>query len=272
MKRVFIANWKMNKTVAEMDAFFQELGRQNDFNNAEIVICPPMPLLPLAVEHCKNLGLSLGAQNVFWEEAGAYTGEVSPLLLKELGVQYVLIGHSERRQYFSETDQTVARKVKAAIKAGLKPVVCVGETLLERRANRTESVIQEQISAVMNGLDPSEARRMMIAYEPVWAIGSGLSAKSEQVKEVAMQIRKLTSELFSLKIAREIKILYGGSVNPDNVADFTESYVLAGALVGNASLDAGKFAALIDYGSGRRNSATEETVDSPAVSHEGETV
>ncbi|MCW3490006.1 triose-phosphate isomerase [Dethiobacter alkaliphilus] len=268
MQRIFIANWKMNMSVAEMETYFQEFSKNSDFDNAEVVVCPPMPLLSLAAQHCAELGIALGAQNVFWEEAGAFTGEVSPLLLKDLGVQYVLIGHSERRQYFGETDQYVGRKVKAAIKAGLRPVVCVGESLIELRTNRTEDVIEEQISAVMRGLDPIEARRVIIAYEPVWAIGSGMTPTGEQVKEVALQIRKLMGDLFSLKIARDIKILYGGSVSPDNVDEFTASYVLHGALVGNASLDANKFSSLIQNGGGIRTASNQQEDTTPL--HEGD--
>lgn len=272
MQRIFIANWKMNKNIAEMDAFFQEFGSFTGFDNAEIVICPPLPLLPLAAQHCKNMGISLGAQNVFWEESGAYTGEVSPLLLKDVGVQYVLIGHSERRQYFGETDQYVGRKVKAVIKAGLKPIVCVGESLLELRANRTGEVIQEQVLSVLRGLDPTEARRMMVAYEPVWAIGSGLTAKNAQVKEVAGQIRKLAGDLFSLKIAREIKILYGGSVDPENVGEFIAGSVLHGALVGNASLHAQTFAAVIENGGGVGVPEARQEIAATPVSCEGDFV
>jgi triosephosphate isomerase len=250
----------MNKNVAEMEIYFQKFAEYGDFDNAEVVFCPPMPLLPLAVSQYKNLRASFGAQNVFWEESGAYTGEVSPLMLRDIGAQYVIIGHSERRNLFGETDQNVSRKVKAAVKVGLKPIVCIGESLMDLRSNRTEEVINEQVSSALSGLDPSDARRIIIAYEPVWAIGSGLSATSAQAKEVAMQVRKLTGELYSLKIARELRILYGGSVNPDNVDGFTDSYIIHGALVGNASLDPEMFASIIKNGGGIKQNKSQQNI------------
>jgi triosephosphate isomerase len=191
---------------------------------------------------------------MYWETAGAFTGEVSPLLLRDLEVQYVIVGHSERRQTFAETDQNVSRKVKAAFAADLVPIVCVGETLQQRQSGRTEAVVEEQVAAAVGGLDPSQVRRLVIAYEPVWAIGSGLPANAGDAERVAIFIRRQIGNLFSLKVARDVRIQYGGSVKPENIADFMSSAEIDGALVGGASLDAAVFTAIIEAGLGVRAS------------------
>lgn len=240
---IIAANWKMHKTSGEVTEFFNKFSVVD--SQTEIVICPPFPLLFQVGEFCRAGGYRLGAQNMFWEAKGAYTGEVSPLLLKDMGVQYVIIGHSERRQMFAETDQSVAKKVKAAFAHELTPIVCVGETLQERQGGQTLHVITEQVATVLNGLDPSQVRRLVFAYEPVWAIGSGLPAKKEDAEQVALLIRKLISDTFSLKVSRDTRIQYGGSVKPENIAEFMESPEIDGALVGGASLDAEVFAGLI---------------------------
>lgn len=242
---IIAANWKMHKNMQEATAFVEDLGAQLEVNGVEIVICPPCPLLGLITEVCQQHGLRLGAQNMFYESAGAYTGEVSPRLLKNLGVQYVIIGHSERRQHFNETDQNVARKVKAAYAHDLIPIVCVGETLQQRQAGFTKDVVGEQITLALNGLDPSLIRKIVIAYEPVWAIGSGLAATAADAALVAGGIRKLIGEKYSLKVARDIRIQYGGSVKPDNIRQFMNEPEIDGALVGGASLDPSIFAAII---------------------------
>ena len=180
----------------------------------------------------------------------AFTGEVSPVLLKDMGVQYVICGHSERRQFFAETDQQVARKVKAAFAAEMIPIVCVGETLQQRKANQTADVVSEQITIALDGLDPSQVRRIVIAYEPVWAIGSGLAATGADAGAVAQQIRKLIGEMFSLRTARDVRIQYGGSVKPDNILEFMNEPEIDGALVGGASLDATVFAGIVNAISG----------------------
>lgn len=243
---IIAANWKMHKTSGEATAFVRQLAAGLSANGAmETVICPPCPLLAVIAESCHEYGLKLGAQNMYWETAGAFTGEVSPLLLKDLGVHYVIVGHSERRQIFAETDQHVSRKVRAAFAHELVPIVCVGETLQQRNAGQTESIVGEQVAAALNGLDPSQARRTVIAYEPVWAIGSGLAATGEDAGGAARHIRKIVGEMFSLKVARDIRIQYGGSVKPDNIRDFMRESEIDGALVGGASLDASMFAAIV---------------------------
>lgn len=242
---IIAANWKMHKNVQEAAAFVEDLGAQLEADGVETVICPPCPLLGLIAGACKQYGFRLGAQNMFYESSGAYTGEVSPLLLRDLGAQYVIIGHSERRQFFGETDQNVARKVKAAYAHDLIPIVCVGETLQQRQAELTMDVVGEQITLALNGLDPSLVRRIVIAYEPVWAIGSGLAATAADAALVAGGIRKLIGEMYSLKVARDIRIQYGGSVKPDNIREFMREPEIDGALVGGASLDPKIFAAII---------------------------
>ncbi len=249
---IIAANWKMNKTSAEAEDFFSRFGNLLEVAGVEVVICPPFPLLGLAAEHCRRMSLRLGAQNMHWETEGAYTGEVSPLLLRDLGVQYVILGHSERRQHFGETDQNVSRKVKAALAADLTPIVCVGEMLPQRQAGQTMAVVGEQLTSALHNLDPSQVRRMVIAYEPVWAIGSGLPATPDDAEAVALQIRKIIGDLFSLKVARDTRIQYGGSVNPENIAGFMAGTEIDGALVGGASLDAAGFARLVKAAMGVR--------------------
>ncbi|MCR3921369.1 MAG: triose-phosphate isomerase [Firmicutes bacterium] len=243
---IIAANWKMHKTVTEALEFVEQLAGLLDTGNTETVICPPFPLLGCVAEACHKYGLRVGAQNMYWEATGAFTGEVSPLLLKDLAVDYVIIGHSERRQLFAETDQHVARKVKAAFAHDLTPIVCVGETLQQRQAEQTMDVVGEQVTVAVTGLDPSQVRRMVIAYEPVWAIGSGLAATGKDANEVACYIRKTIGELFSLKVARDVRLQYGGSVKPENIADFMQETDVDGALVGGAALDSAKFAGIIN--------------------------
>ncbi|NLZ93427.1 MAG: triose-phosphate isomerase [Firmicutes bacterium] len=243
---IIAANWKMHKTTGEAQDFMHELAGLLNKGNLEVVICPPFPLLGLVAEAGSKYGIFTGAQNMYWETEGAYTGEVSPLLLKDLNVTFVIIGHSERRHLFGETDQQVARKIKAAFAHNLTPILCVGETLQQRQAGETMAVVSEQVNVALTGLDPSQVRRMIIAYEPVWAIGSGLAATGKDANEVAAQIRKTVAEMFSLKVARDIRIQYGGSVKPENIMEFMQEAEIDGALVGGASLAADKFAAMIN--------------------------
>ncbi len=251
---IIAANWKMHKTREGAQQFFAALEEQLKPGPVEIVICPPFPLLSMVGELCRGADLRLGAQNLHWENEGAFTGEVSPLLLNDLEVQYVIVGHSERRQLFAETDQNVSRKVKAAFAADLVPIICVGETLQQRQSGRTEDVVEEQLAAALGGLDPSQVRRLVIAYEPVWAIGSGLPATAADAEQVALFIRRQVGDMFSLKAARDIRIQYGGSVKPANIADFMASPEIDGALVGGASLDSALFAAMIEAALGVRAS------------------
>jgi triosephosphate isomerase (TIM) len=249
---IIAANWKMYKTSGEARDFFDTFNMLPKPGTVDVVICPPFPLLSAVGEACRAGGLRLGAQNMYWDTAGAFTGEVSPLLLRDLEVQYVIVGHSERRQLFAETDQNVSRKVKAAFAADLVPIVCVGETLQQRHSGQTEAVVREQVAAALGGLDPSHVRRLVIAYEPVWAIGSGLPATANDAEQVALLIRRQIGDLFSLKVARDVRIQYGGSVKPDNIAEFMAGAEIDGALVGGASLDAAVFAAIIEAGLGAR--------------------
>ncbi|MBT9168461.1 MAG: Triosephosphate isomerase [Syntrophomonadaceae bacterium] len=243
---IIAANWKMHKTSEEATTFVSQLGNQLKAEVAlETVLCPPYPLLALIAESCQKYGFKLAAQNMYWETAGAFTGEVSPLLLKDLGVQYVILGHSERRQIFGETDQQVSRKVRAAFAHELVPIVCVGETMQQRNAEQTNSVVGEQISVALRGLDPSQVRRVVVAYEPVWAIGSGLIASSQTAATVARHLRKIIGEMFSLKVARDLRIQYGGSVKPENIDEFMRDAEIDGALVGGASLDPLVFSAIV---------------------------
>jgi len=243
---IIAANWKMHKNLTEALDFLGKFTSALKADGVEVVICPSFPLLGAVANCCRQNGLKLGAQNMFWEMSGAYTGEVSPLQLAELGVQYVILGHSERRQHFGETDQDVSRKVKAAFAAELTPIVCVGETLSQRGAGQTVRVVQEQLASALQGLDPSQVRRIVVAYEPVWAIGSGLAATGDDALQVVLHIRRQIGEQFSLKVARDVRIQYGGSVKPENIREFVDSPEIDGALVGGASLNAEGFAALVN--------------------------
>lgn len=243
---IIAANWKMHKNTEEALEFLERFTGLLQAEVMEVVICPSFPLLGAVASLCRQNGLKLGAQNMFWESAGAYTGEVSPLHLTDLGVQYVILGHSERRQLFGETDQDVSRKVKAAFAADLTPIVCVGETLPQRMAGQTVRVVQEQLTSALRGLDPSQVRRIVVAYEPVWAIGSGLPATGDDALQVALQLRRQIGEQFSLKVARDVRMQYGGSVKPENIREFMGSPEIDGVLVGGASLNAEGFAALVN--------------------------
>ncbi|NLM53274.1 MAG: triose-phosphate isomerase [Firmicutes bacterium] len=240
------ANWKMHKNISEAVQFIDQYAELLNAAQLETVICPAFPLLAAVGEACRRHGLRLGAQNMYWETAGAFTGEVSPLMLKDLQVDYVIIGHSERRRLFGETDQQVARKIKAACQHEIIPILCVGETLEQRQAQQTLGVISEQVTTALAGLDPSQVRKIVIAYEPVWAIGSGLAATAADADAVAAQVRKIIGEQFNLKTAQDVRILYGGSVNRDNIAEFMQAAEIDGALVGGASLDASVFAAIVN--------------------------
>ncbi|HHX73392.1 MAG TPA: triose-phosphate isomerase [Firmicutes bacterium] len=240
------ANWKMHKTVNEAAEFVHRFAMLAAAGDIETVICPAFVHLAAVGELCRKHGIRLGAQNMFWETAGAFTGEVSPPMLKDLGVDYVIIGHSERREHFAETDQLISRKVKAAFQFDLVPILCVGETLQQRQANKAMDVIAEQVSTALSGLDPSRVRRTVIAYEPVWAIGSGLAATGSDAGAAGERIRTTIGEMFSLKVARDVRILYGGSVNAENIQDFLRETEIDGALVGGASLDADSFARLVN--------------------------
>jgi len=238
-------NWKLNKTAAEARVLIEELlpGLQA-VENVDSLVCPPYLAIPAAAELLTGTKVALGAQNVYWETGGAFTGEVSPEMVAEF-CQFVIIGHSERRAYFAETDETVNRRVKAALAAGLVPVVCVGETLEENEAGRTAEVVTRQMRAGLAALSIDSAAQLVIAYEPVWAIGTGKAAYPDDASRViGRSIRPMLAELFGADIAQGVRVLYGGSVKADNAADFFNEEEVDGALVGGASLKAADFIAI----------------------------
>jgi triosephosphate isomerase len=246
-RRVIAGNWKMYKTQAETRAFFAAfLPQVAGTKHCDIVIAPPFTAIHAAVEASRGGNVAIGAQNVFWEKEGAFTGEISPPMLTEAGCRYVIIGHSERRQYFGETEQTVAKKTKAAIAAGLTPIVCVGELLEQREAGRTEEICETQFAGGPGALTPEEFSRILIAYEPVWAIGTGKTATPEIAATVHRFLRQCAARRFSPEQAAALRILYGGSVKPDNIQGLMAQEELDGALVGGASLDAKSFASIVN--------------------------
>jgi triosephosphate isomerase len=245
-KTLIAANWKMYKTPDEAVAFTRAfIPLVSHHRHAEIVVCPSPTLLPTVVEAARNTPIHIGAQNMHWLDQGAYTGETSPLMLKAIGVTHVLIGHSERRQYFNETDESVNLKLKAALAHGLIPIVCVGEQLAEREANQTREVLERQTSVALSGIDPASAHPLVIAYEPVWAIGTGRTATPEMADDAHKIIRAQIAKSLSPAIAASTRILYGGSVKPDNTASLCCLEDIDGALVGGASLEPESFAKIV---------------------------
>jgi len=248
-KPVIAGNWKLFKSIGESTALINELKPLvAGTRNVEIVVAPVFTALSRVSDAASGSDINLAAQDCFWEEEGAFTGEVAPKLLKDAGCSHVIIGHSERRQYFGETDATVNKKTKAAMSAGLTAIVCVGETLEERESGRTFSVIEEQIQNSLAGIAPEGVAGLIIAYEPVWAIGTGKTASDEQAQEVHAFIRNLVLRLFGQSASDAVRILYGGSVKPDNVKGLMGQPDIDGALVGGASLKADSFAAIINFG------------------------
>lgn len=247
MRKPFVAgNWKMNKSVEQARALIADLlpGLQA-VGSVERVLCPPFIALGAAADLLKDSGVGLGAQNLHWEASGAYTGEVSPAMVKEL-CDYVIIGHSERRAYFGETDETVNRKVKAALAIGLTPIVCVGETLAENEAGQTSAVISRQMLDGLKDLTPEQGAALVIAYEPVWAIGTGRAASGPGANAVLADcIRPALKQLFNAEVAAGVRILYGGSVTAANAAEFFGQPDIDGALVGGASLKVADFTAIV---------------------------
>jgi triosephosphate isomerase len=253
MRKPFVAgNWKMNKTGEEARKLVAEMLPELQAVSAiDRAICPPFPyLMPLAAM-LTGTGVGLGAQNMYWEESGAYTGEVSPKMVAEF-CQYVILGHSERRAYFGETDETVNRKVKAAFATGLTPIMCVGETLAENEAGRTAEVVTRQVREGMQGLEVAQAAELVIAYEPVWAIGTGRAASADGANAVLADIiRPELKKMFGGDVAQAVRIQYGGSVNAKNAAEFFAMPDIDGALVGGASLKTADFMAIIKAAAGR---------------------
>jgi len=236
-------NWKMNTTVSEAVELVTKMRHELDgIDNVDKVICPPFVSLAAVGELIKGSSIKLGAQNIYFEEKGAYTGEISPLMLDEL-CEFVIIGHSERRQYFNETGEIVNKKIRAALKVRLKPILCIGERLEENEAGKTEEVVTEQLGSSLAGIDYSSG--LIMAYEPIWAIGTGKAATGEQANETIGLIRHNIAKLYGNRIAQDVRILYGGSVTAANAAEFISQPEIDGALVGGASLKADQFLSIV---------------------------
>lgn len=248
-KPIIVGNWKMNKTVSEAVILVKDLiDRVSDVANVDIGVGPPFTALNAVVETCAGTNVAVAAQNIFWEDSGAFTGEIAPGMLVEIGCKYAIIGHSERRTIMGETDEMVNKKIFAALKHNLTPIVCIGETLEQRELNQTFNIIETQVNAGLAGLSPDEAKKIVLAYEPIWAIGTGKTATPDQAQEVHAFIRKKLVELFNTEVADTIRIQYGGSVKPENIVDLMAQEDLDGALVGGASLKADSFADIIKFG------------------------
>ena len=246
-KPIIAGNWKMHKTISESVALIKELAPLVAGAAAEAAVCPPFTALAAAKTALAGTGIKLGAQDMYWEKQGAFTGEVSPVMLKDAGCDYVVIGHSERRQYFAETDDTVSKKLYAAFAHGLVPIMCVGETLAEREAGATEQVVDRQVRGGLAGLTADQVAAMVIAYEPVWAIGTGRTASADDANAVCAFIRRLVAAIAGQAAADAVRIQYGGSVKADNIAELMAKSDIDGALVGGASLDAATFAKIVKY-------------------------
>jgi triosephosphate isomerase len=247
-RRTIVAgNWKMNKTPAEARRLI--MGLRNRMAGldvrAEVVVFPPFTALPTAVDAAQNTAIRVGAQNAFWAASGAYTGEISPSMLESIGVTHVILGHSERRGIFGETDEIVNRKLLQVLDGRLVPIVCVGEVLDERESGRTEEVVSRQIQRSLRDVAPDHASRLVVAYEPVWAIGTGRTASPEMANDVHVLIRRRIAAIFGESAAAGVRILYGGSVKPDNAGELLAESDIDGVLVGGASLEAESFAAIL---------------------------
>jgi triosephosphate isomerase (TIM) len=247
-RKLIAANWKMYKTPEQTRDFFRDfLPLVSQHDRDEIVVCPPFVNLTAAVESSRGTSIGIGGQNMYWEKEGAFTGEISSGMLLALGCTHVIIGHSERRQYFGETDDTVNQKLKAALEAGLTPIVCVGEVLEEREAGLTEDVLRRQCLRAFHAISGRKAGKLVIAYEPVWAIGTGKTATPQLASEAHQLIRSEAGKALGEDLANNLRILYGGSVKPDNAKSLMSEEEIDGALVGGASLDPKSFAAIVKY-------------------------
>ena len=245
-KTIIAGNWKMNKTPSETTAFLTELKEKVANAACEVVVCVPFVDLQNALAVTAGTNIKVGAENLHFEKSGAFTGEVSADMLKDLGVEYVVIGHSERRQYFNETDVTVNKKVHAALAAGLKPIVCVGEHLEQREQGITKEICAMQTKVALNGVSESDMKQIVIAYEPVWAIGTGKTATAEQADEVCGIIRQTIADLYSKETADATTIQYGGSMNAKNAKELLEKYHVDGGLIGGASLKTEDFSIIVE--------------------------
>jgi len=246
LKLIIAANWKMNKTAAETAAFCREMRRDEKLlEGLDVLICPPFTALPAAAEALEGSSLKLGAQNMHWESEGAFTGEISAGMLVDFGVEYVILGHSERRHLMGEKDNQVNLKVKAALKNKLKPILCVGETEEERINGATDIVLEKQLGGALTGLAAEQAGELVIAYEPVWAIGTGKAATADDAEKACAYIIKYIREKYGSDPALQLRVQYGGSVKAENIGSFVVLPSISGALVGGASLEAGSFSALV---------------------------
>ena len=245
-KAIIAGNWKMNKNATQAAALIDELIPAVKDAGCEVVICTPFTSLVTAVEKCKGTNIHVGAENVHFEKSGAFTGEISADMLTDLGVEYVITGHSERRQYFAETDETVNKRTLAALEAGLKVIVCVGENLTQREQGVTEELVRMQTKIALLGVSAEQMANIVIAYEPVWAIGTGKTATSQQAQEVCAAIRKVIGELYGEAVAKATTIQYGGSMNPGNCAELLAQPDVDGGLIGGASLKADQFSVLVE--------------------------
>lgn len=245
--KVIAGNWKMNKDFRQTEELIDGLKESMDFDlkGVKVILCPPFTSLELAGRLVKGTPFAIGGQNMYFEDEGAFTGEVAPGMLKSVGCQYVILGHSERRQYFSETDGFINKKVKKALASGLTPIVCVGETLQQREQNITEQIVTTQVRGVLSGVSAQDVEKLILAYEPVWAIGTGRTATPQQAEEVHVMIRSLLAVLYGASTAERVIIQYGGSVKADNAAELLWQPNVDGALVGGACLKADSFSAII---------------------------
>lgn len=246
-KPIIAGNWKMNKTIKESLEMIEELKSFDLDKNVEKVLCVPFLSLKDMKKACEGTDIKIGAQNMHWEESGAFTGEVSPIMLKELDIDYVIIGHSERRLYFNETDETVNKKVLKALEYNIDPIMCVGETLEEKEAGNEKEVVKNQIVKGLKDVPSEEMEKIVVAYEPIWAIGTGKTASSDDANEMIGYIRQIIEEIYNNDVKEKVRIQYGGSVKPSNVSELMEKEEIDGALVGGASLNAQDFKDLVNY-------------------------
>ena len=246
-KPIIAGNWKMHKTIAEAVEFVNDIKDKVNNTDVEAVICAPFTLLKDLKEATKGTNIKIGAQNMHYAEQGAFTGEISAPMLKELNIDYVVLGHSERRQYFNETNETVNKKVVKALEEGIDPILCVGETLEEREASETKNVCKEQTEKALVGVSAEDMKKVVIAYEPVWAIGTGKTATAEDANDVIAYIREVVKGLYGEEISEEVRIQYGGSGKPSNVAEIMNQSDIDGALVGGASLLASDYTELVNF-------------------------
>ena len=246
-RKVIAGNWKMNMLPNETINFIQQLEPLVKDTKSEVILCVPFTDLFYALLHVQGTNIKIGAQNMHWEEKGAFTGEVSAQMLKSIGTEYVIIGHSERRQYFAETDETVNKKVKSALSVGLKPIICIGETLDQRESGKTESIVTNQIEKALEGIESKNLENIIIAYEPIWAIGTGKTATSEDANNSIKSIREEICKIYGQNVADRVIIQYGGSVKSSNAKELFTTSDIDGGLVGGASLKPDEFAKIVNY-------------------------